>query len=196
MKNLCILYLSITPPNLSMMLVWDYSVDPLPLTFLTFCLVLSDNHSYNISSWICENRTSWDSTIVNNMHMQYAYFSGISRFPLKTVHHFRNFLALFPPPTLYKVKTRKKFWIINNNNNNNTNNTNNNNEFLLHQKIKLHVLCYNNKEDKKNYDKTIYISISIYLSIYIYIKTFVYKTVDISEIYISQIYKIYIYINI
>ena len=41
--------------------------------------------------------------------MQYSYFSAISRFPLKTVHPFRNFLAVFPLPTLYKVETRKKF---------------------------------------------------------------------------------------
>ena len=39
--------------------------------------------------------------------LQYSYFSVISRFPLKTVHPFRNFLAVLPPPTLYKVETRK-----------------------------------------------------------------------------------------
>ena len=35
---------------------------------------------------------------------QYSYFSVIlfSRFPLKTVHPFQNFLAVLPPPTLYK----------------------------------------------------------------------------------------------
>ena len=27
------------------------------------------------------------------------------------VHPFRKFLAVLPPPTLYKVETRKKFWI-------------------------------------------------------------------------------------
>ena len=43
--------------------------------------------------------------------LQYSYFSVISRFPLKTVHPFRNFLAVRPPPTLNKVETRKKFWI-------------------------------------------------------------------------------------
>ena len=43
--------------------------------------------------------------------LQYSFFSVISRFPLKTVHPFRNFLAVLPPPTLYKVETRKKFWI-------------------------------------------------------------------------------------
>ena len=43
--------------------------------------------------------------------LQCSYFSVISRFPLKTVNHFRNFLAVLPPPTLYKVETRKKFWI-------------------------------------------------------------------------------------
>jgi len=45
------------------------------------------------------------------LDIQFSYFSVISRFPLKTVHHFRNFLALLPLPTLYKVETRKKFWI-------------------------------------------------------------------------------------
>ena len=29
------------------------------------------------------------------------------------------------------------------------NNNNNNNESLFHQKIKLHISCYNNTEDKK-----------------------------------------------
>ena len=38
--------------------------------------------------------------------LQYSYFSVISRFS-----HFRNFLVVLPPPTLYKVETRKKFWI-------------------------------------------------------------------------------------
>ena len=42
MKNLCLLYSFITPPKLS---IWTYSVDPLPLTLLTFCPVFSDNHS-------------------------------------------------------------------------------------------------------------------------------------------------------
>ena len=37
-KNLCLLYLPITPPSLFKMLVWAYSVDPLPLPFLTFKL--------------------------------------------------------------------------------------------------------------------------------------------------------------
>ena len=31
----------------------------------------------------------------------------------------------------------------------NNNNNNNNNESLFHQKIKLHISCYNNTEDKK-----------------------------------------------
>ena len=45
---------------------------------------------------------------VGNQMLQYSYFSVISRPPLKTVHPFRSSL---PPPTLYKVETRKKFWI-------------------------------------------------------------------------------------
>ena len=43
--------------------------------------------------------------------LQYSYLSVISRFPLKTVHPFRKFLPVLPvlpPPTLYKVETRKK----------------------------------------------------------------------------------------
>ena len=43
--------------------------------------------------------------------LQYSYFSVISRFPHKTVQPFRNFLTVLPPPTLYKVETRTKFWI-------------------------------------------------------------------------------------
>ena len=31
-------------------------------------------------------------------------------------------------------------------------NNNNNNESLFHQKIKLHILCYNKTEDKKRLD--------------------------------------------
>ena len=50
---------------------------------------------------------SW--TKVLGTVLQYSYFSVISRFPLKTVHPFRNFLAVLPPPTLYKVETRKNF---------------------------------------------------------------------------------------
>ena len=38
-----------------------------------------------------------------NIHIFLSFF----RFHLKTVHHFQNFLAVFPPPTLYKVETRK-----------------------------------------------------------------------------------------
>ena len=52
---------------------------------------------------------SW--TKVLGTVLQYSDFSVISLFPLKTVHPFRNFLAVLPPPTLYKVETRKKFRI-------------------------------------------------------------------------------------
>ena len=43
--------------------------------------------------------------------LQYSYFSVISRFPLKTVHPFRNFLAVLLSTNLYKVETRKKICI-------------------------------------------------------------------------------------
>ena len=51
-------------------------------------------------------RQSW--TKVLGIVLQYSYFSVISRFLLKTVQHFRNFVAVLPPPTRYKVETRKK----------------------------------------------------------------------------------------
>ena len=57
---------------------------------------------------------SW--TKVLGTVLQYSDFSVISLFPLKTVHPFRNFLAVLPPPTLYKVETWKKFWIHASNN--------------------------------------------------------------------------------
>ena len=42
-----------------------------------------------------------------NIHI----FLSFLRFSLKTVHHFRDFLAVLPPPILYKVETREKIWI-------------------------------------------------------------------------------------
>ena len=49
---------------------------------------------------------SW--TKVLGTVQQYSYFSVISWFPYKIVHTFRNFLAVPPPPTLYKAETQKK----------------------------------------------------------------------------------------
>ena len=60
------------------------------------------------SCWRYWSLQSW--TKVLGTALQYFYFSVISRFPLKTVHHFGNFLAVLPPLTLYKVETRKQFW--------------------------------------------------------------------------------------
>ena len=52
------------------------------------------------------NLQSW--TKVLGTVLQYSYFSVISWFPHKTVHLFRNFLAVLSPPTLYKVETWEK----------------------------------------------------------------------------------------
>ena len=41
-----------------------------------------------------------------NKILQYLYFSVISGLLHKTVHPFRNFRAVLPPPTLYKVETQ------------------------------------------------------------------------------------------
>ena len=49
------------------------------------------------------DKRPWDSNAI--------LFFCHSGFPHKTAHPFRNFPAVFPPPTLYKVKTRGKFWI-------------------------------------------------------------------------------------
>ena len=48
---------------------------------------------------------SW--TNVLGKVLQYSYFSVISQFPLKTAHHFRNFLAVLPPPLCTKLKLGK-----------------------------------------------------------------------------------------
>ena len=66
-------------------------------------------HFRNLWTSGLDNLQSW--TKVLGTVLRDSYFSVICRFPLKTVHPFRNFLALLPPPTLYKVETRKTFWI-------------------------------------------------------------------------------------
>ena len=58
--------------------------------------------------------TIW--TKVPRTVMQYSYFSVFfffchSGFTYKTVHPFRNFLAVLSPPTSYNVESRRKFWI-------------------------------------------------------------------------------------
>ena len=51
------------------------------------------------------NLQSW--TKVLGTVLQYSYFSVISQFPLKTVYHFRNFIAVLPPPPYTKLKPGK-----------------------------------------------------------------------------------------
>ena len=53
------------------------------------------------------NNNQQSRTKVLGTVLQYAYFSVFSRFPLKTEHHFRNFLALLPPPPYTKLKLEK-----------------------------------------------------------------------------------------
>ena len=40
--------------------------------------------------------------------LQCSYFSVISRFPLKTVQRYQNFLAVLPPHSIGEVETREK----------------------------------------------------------------------------------------
>ena len=47
----------------------------------------------------------------NGIVMQYSYCSVISWFPRKTVHPFRNFLAVLPPHYT-KLKLEKNFWCL------------------------------------------------------------------------------------
>ena len=56
------------------------------------------------SSKSAMDKSPWDSNAI------FVFFCH-SGFPHKTVHPSRNVLAVLPPPTLYKVETRKKFWI-------------------------------------------------------------------------------------
>ena len=48
---------------------------------------------------------SW--TKVLGTVLQYSFLGSLS----KQYIFFENFFAVLPPPTLYKVETRKKFWI-------------------------------------------------------------------------------------
>ena len=57
-----------------------------------------------------DNRLNFWTKVLGTVP-QYAYFSVISRFPLKMVHPLRKFVEVLPPPTQYKVETRKNFWI-------------------------------------------------------------------------------------
>ena len=69
------------------------------------CLAIFTSH------WLCNPAPT---ILVKSLGtvLQYSYYSVISRFPFKTVHPFRNFVTVLPPPTQYKSsKTRKKFWI-------------------------------------------------------------------------------------
>ena len=49
-------------------------------------------------------RQSWTKVLATVL--QYSYFSVISRFPLKTVHHFRNFLSVLSSPTSPYIKLK------------------------------------------------------------------------------------------
>ena len=62
--------------------------------FMQYLKGVQDIQSYTKVHWIV---------------LQYLYFSVSSRFPLKRVCLSRNFLAVLPPPTLYKVETLKEF---------------------------------------------------------------------------------------
>ena len=73
----------------------------------------SSSNSFNLSN-VGDFFRRWISNPGQKSLGQYCnihIFSVISRFPLKTVHSFRNFLAVLPPSTLYKVETQKQFWI-------------------------------------------------------------------------------------
>ena len=50
-------------------------------------------------------RQSWTKEL--GTALQYSYFSVISRFPLKTMHPLRNFLAVLPPRPYTKFKLGK-----------------------------------------------------------------------------------------
>ena len=72
-----------------------------PLAYASRTLSTAERNYGHLQSW----------TKVLGTALQYSYFSVFSRFPLKTLHPFRNFLVGRPLPTLYKVETWKKFWI-------------------------------------------------------------------------------------
>ena len=64
-----------------------------------------------VSAMACDKKTYNPGQTSLGQYCNIHIFSVISWFPLKTVHPFQNFLAVLPPPNLYKVETRKKLWI-------------------------------------------------------------------------------------
>ena len=64
-----------------------------------------------VSAMACDKKTYNPGQKSLGQYCNIHIFSVISWCPLKTVHPFQNFLAVLPPPTLYKVETRKKLWI-------------------------------------------------------------------------------------
>ena len=72
-------------------------------------LVRNSKNFKIVLSELSPNLQSW--TKVLGRVLQYSYSSVVSRFHLERVRLSRNFLAVLPHPTLYKVETRKKFWI-------------------------------------------------------------------------------------
>ena len=60
-----------------------------------------------VSAMACDKKTYNPGQTSLGQYCNIHIFSVISWFPLKTVHPFQNFLAVLPPPTLYKVETRK-----------------------------------------------------------------------------------------
>ena len=72
-------------------------------------LVRNSKNFKILLSELSPNLQSW--TKVLGRVLQYSYSSVISRFHLERVRLSRNFLAVLPHPTLYKLETRKKFWI-------------------------------------------------------------------------------------
>ena len=59
------------------------------------------------TDFFSQNHRNQDSDKVLGTTLQHSDYSVISGFPLKTVHLFRNLLAVLSLPTLYKVETRK-----------------------------------------------------------------------------------------
>ena len=82
---------------------WGSDPRPKPLYYRFIYHFRQKRCPFQVPLLTIMNKISWDSNAIFIIFCNFWV-------PRITVHSFRTFLTV-PPPTLYKVKTRKKFWI-------------------------------------------------------------------------------------
>ena len=81
---------------------WGSDPRPKPLYYRFIYHFRQKRCPFQVPLLTIMNKISWDSNAIFIIFCNFWV-------PRITVHSFRTFLTV-PPPTIYKVKTRKKFW--------------------------------------------------------------------------------------